>query len=299
MEEVSRLAKIIASLKDALLHRSFEAGKFLIEMEKEPNYGEWGTFENFVESELRIKVRTARRLMFAHRMRELFRKHGRLLPISEASVRPLLEELREDRQRTKIKLTLEELQLKAWDIAVAMKQKSTPTGADVRRAVRRLTGPKVDTSTDPAFRAYRRHFHRIRTELTTATKRMPDLAAFLADDDKKTKRQKKDLAKLIEKEGMSLINDHFMTLDGTWTPNKRLFEKGDYLAALAKVRRLESKAASLERMIVILRMRDWCRRSGFKESVVKSLVTPAHPVPDIAYTESLEMWTKTVGVTGQ
>ncbi len=298
MEEVVRLAEIVALLKNALLHQSFEAGKFLIQLEQEKDYGEWGTFEDFVKGELRIKPRTAYRLMFAHRMRELFKAHGRLLPVSEGSVRPL-SELREDRQLAKIKLKLQELHLKAWDNAVLMKQKSTPTGTDVRRAVRRLMGPKVDTSTDPAFRAYRRHFHRIGTELATATKRMPDLAAFLADDGKKTKRQKKDLAKLIEKEGMSLINDHFMTLDGTWTPNKRLFEKGDYLAALAKVRRLESKAASLERMIVILRVRDWCRRSGFKESVVKSLVTPDHSVPDIAYTESLEMWTKTVGVTGQ
>jgi hypothetical protein len=90
-----------------------------------------------------------------------------------------LSELRVGRQRTKITLRLEELQLKAWDIAVAMKQRSTPTGTDVRRAVRRLTGPKVDMSTDPAFRGYRRHFLRINTELATATKRMPDLAAFL------------------------------------------------------------------------------------------------------------------------
>jgi hypothetical protein len=228
--------------------------------------------------------------MFAYRMRELFKAHGRLLPISEGSVRPL-SELRVERQRTKTTLTLEELQLKAWDIAVAMKQRSTPTGIDVRRAVRRLTGPKVDTSTDPAFRAYRRHFHRIKTELATATKRMPDLAAFLADDDKKTKRQKKDLARLIEKEGMSLINDHFMTLDGTWTPNKRLFEKGDYLAALARV-------ARLERMVVIFRVRDFRSRSN--HSLIKhgnpKAGAPARPLPDVAYAQSLDMWTQTVGL---
>jgi hypothetical protein len=171
--EASGLAKIVASLKEALLHQSFEAGKFLIELEQEKDYGEWGTFENFVESELRIKPRTAYRLMFAYRMRELFKAHGRLLPISEGSVRPL-SELQVDRQRTKITLTLEELQLKAWDIAVAMKQRSTPTGTDVRRAVRRLMAPKPDESTDQAFRAYRRHVYRIRTELATATKQMPD-----------------------------------------------------------------------------------------------------------------------------
>jgi hypothetical protein len=53
MEEpttASRLAEIIASLKEALLHQSFEAGKLLRELEHEKNYGEWGTFENFVES---------------------------------------------------------------------------------------------------------------------------------------------------------------------------------------------------------------------------------------------------------
>jgi hypothetical protein len=26
---------------------------------------------------------------------------------------------------------------------------------------------------------------------------------------------------------------------------------------------------------------------------------PAHPVPEVAYTESLAMWTRSVGVTGQ
>jgi hypothetical protein len=110
---------------------------------------------------LRIKVRTARRLMFAHRMKELLKAHGRLLPVSEGSVRPLLEELREDRQRTKIKLTLEELQLKAWDIACLMKQKSTPTGTDVRRADARRTGVMSPGSYPPPLG--RRSGARIRT----------------------------------------------------------------------------------------------------------------------------------------
>jgi hypothetical protein len=225
--------------------------------------------------------------MFAYRMRELFKAHNRLLPISEGSVRPL-SELREDTQRTKITLTLEKLQLKAWDIAVAMKQRSTPTGTDVRRAVRRLMAPKPDESTDQAFRAYRRHFYRIRTELATATKRMPDLAAFLESEDKKPKRQRKDLARLMEKEAM-LFNSHYLTMAGTWAPDKKLFEKGDYLAAL-------SKAARLERMVVILRVHDWCRRSGFKGSVAELPASPAHPVPDAAYTENLEIWTRSFGV---
>jgi hypothetical protein len=191
MEEVTRLTKIIKGL----LHRGFEAGEFLIKLETGASYGEWGTFENFVESEFRIKVRTARRLMFAYRMRELLKEHGRLLPVCEGSVRPLLEELREDRQLAKKKLKLDDLRIKAWDDACKMKQRSTPTGTDVRRAVRRLMGPKIDTSTDRAFRAYRRHFHRINTELATAAKRMPDLAAVLESEDEKSKRQKKDLAK--------------------------------------------------------------------------------------------------------
>jgi hypothetical protein len=295
MEEVSRLAKISASLKEALHHRSFEAGKFLIELEEEADYGQWKTFENYVQSECRIKVRTARRLMFAHRIRELLKAHGRLLPVSEGSVRPLSEELREDRQQTKIKLTLEELQLKAWDIACLMKQKSTPTGIDVRRAVRRLMGPKVDMLTDPAFRAYRRHFHRIKTELATATKRMPDLAAFLEGDDKKTNRQKKEMAKLIEKMAMSL-NRHASTFSGTWEPDQQLFEKGDYLAALSRVRQLESKVASLERMTVILRVHDWFRRSGFKE--IAESPSPPVSLPNAIYVQSLEMWARTVAPRG-
>jgi hypothetical protein len=186
------------------------------------------------------------------------------------------------------------LQLKAWDIAVAMKQRSTPTATDVRRAVHRLMGPKVDTSTDPAFRAYRRHFHGIKTELATATKRMPDLAAFLESDDTKSKRQRKDLAKLMEKEVMSL-SSHYRTMAGTWSPDEKLFEKGDYLAALAKVKRLEFEAAKFQRTIIILRVRDWCRRSGFKGSIAKLPATPAHPVPDTAYAENLAMWTQSVG----
>jgi hypothetical protein len=44
MEEVTRLSEIIASIKDALLHRSFEAGKFLIKLENGANYGDWKTF---------------------------------------------------------------------------------------------------------------------------------------------------------------------------------------------------------------------------------------------------------------
>jgi hypothetical protein len=40
MEEVTPFAALIASLKEALLHRSFEAGRFLIELEQEANYGE-------------------------------------------------------------------------------------------------------------------------------------------------------------------------------------------------------------------------------------------------------------------
>jgi hypothetical protein len=117
---------------------------------------------------------------------------------------------------------------------------------------------------------------------------MPDLAAFLESEDKKSKRQRKDLAKLMEKEAMS-INSHYLTMAGTWSPDKKLFEKGDYLAAL-------SKAARLERMVVILRVHDWCRRFGVKEPMVKLPASPAHPVPDAAYTESLEMWTRSVGV---
>jgi hypothetical protein len=41
----------------------------------------------------------------------------------------------------------------------------------------------------------------------------------------KNQAPEKGLGQTIEKEAMSL-NDHFMTLDGTWTPNKGLFEKG-------------------------------------------------------------------------
>jgi hypothetical protein len=286
MEGVTRFAEIIASLKEALLHRSFEAGKFLIELEREPNYGEWGTFENFVQSELRIKPRTAYRLMFAYEMRELFKEHGRLLPVSEGSVRPL-SQLRVDRQRTKITLTLEELQLKAWDIAVSMKQKSTPTGTDVMRAVRRLMAPKPDESTDQAFRAYRTHIHRIRSETAKMTHQMPDLAEFLECTDKKTRRQKKDIGRMLAKLTVSFDNQR-STFEGNWKPDKKLFEKGDYLAAL-------SKAARLERMVVILRVRDFLHRTGFKVSCLKAEATSAHPLPASAYANSLNMWIQSGG----
>jgi hypothetical protein len=283
MEEVTRLAQTVALIKEALLHRSFEAGKFLIELETGANYGEWKTFQNFVESELRIKVRTARRLMFAHRMRELFKEHGRLLPVSEGSARPL-DRLDEGKQRAKIKLTLKELQLKAWDDAVAMKQRSTPTGIDVMRAVRRLMAPVPDESTDQAFRAYRRHANRVRTEVATMIRRMRDLAAFLTCEDKKTKRQKKDMGKTLEKLSMSLSN-HSLTFSGMWVPDQKLFEKGDHLAALSKVKKLE-------RMVAILRVHDWCRRSGFKSPAILP-ASPVQPVPDSAYAQSLEMWAGT------
>src|ERR1700737_560757 len=97
---VSRFARIIASLKHALLHQDFEAGRLLIELEKEKDYGEWGTFDNFVDSELRITPRHAYRLLFAYRMREFFKEHDRLLPICESQVRPLAA-LDENRQRAK------------------------------------------------------------------------------------------------------------------------------------------------------------------------------------------------------
>jgi hypothetical protein len=72
-----------------------------------------------------------------------------------------------------------------------MKEKSTPTGIDVSRAVRRLMGPKVDTTTDPVFRAYRRHAHRVKSEKVKMTKLMPELAEFLGCTDLKTRRQRK------------------------------------------------------------------------------------------------------------
>ena len=68
-------------------------------------------------------------------------------------------------------------------------------------------------------------------------------------NDKKTKRQKKDMAKMLEKLIMSLNRRHYLTFAGTWEPDRKLFEKGDYLAALAKSKRLE-------RMVVILRVHD-------------------------------------------
>jgi hypothetical protein len=219
--------------------------------------------------------------MFAYQMRELLKERGRLLPVSEASVRPLLEQLREDRQLAKKKLKLDDLRVKAWDDACLMKEKSTPTGTDVSRAVRRLMGPRVDTTTDPAFRAYRRHAHRVKSETAKMIKLMPDLAGSLADNDNKTKRQKKDMAKLLEKQTM-WSNQQFLTFDGTWTPNRKLFEEGDYLAALAKAKRLE-------RMVVILRVRDFIHRTGIKVPLPK-VNTPAHPLPATAYAESLDMW---------
>jgi hypothetical protein len=77
-----------------------------------------------------------------------------------------------------------------------------------------------------------------------------------------------------------------------------LLQTGEYLAALSKVRKLESKAARLERMVVILRVHDFLRRSN--HSLVKcadpKAGAPAHQLPDIAYTQSLDMWTETIGL---
>jgi hypothetical protein len=291
MVEVTRLAQIIASLKEALLHRSFEAGKFLIELEKESKYGEWGTFDNFVESELRIKVRTARRLMVAHQIRELFKENGRLLPVSENSVRPLSEQLREDRQRAKKKLTLDELRIKAWDIACLAKQRSTPTGTDVSRAVRQLMTATPDETMDKAFRAYRRHVNRVRSETARMTKQMPELAGFLECVDKKTRRQRKEMGKMLAKLTMS-FDGHRSVFEGDWKPDKKLFKKGEYLAALSKAVRLESEAKRLQRRCVILVVRDFIHRTGSKVPPPKVV----HPLPDIAYAESLDIWTKAIGV---
>src|ERR1700692_1237812 len=116
----ARLPNLPTAIREALQHQSFEAGRLLIDLSKEPDYGEWKTFDNLVQLEFRILPRYAYRLMFAYRIREFLKEHGRVLPIAEGQVRPL-RQLRTDKQR-KGKLTLEELQLKAWDIAVAMKQ---------------------------------------------------------------------------------------------------------------------------------------------------------------------------------
>jgi hypothetical protein len=248
----SGLPQLTAALKHALLHQSFDAGELLRKLINKKDYGDWKTFDNFVKGELGILPRKAYRLMFAFEMRELFKKHERLLPVSEGSVRPL-DALRVDRQRATIKLTLEELQLAAWDLAVAMKQKSTPTETDVRRAVRQLITPKPDESTDKVFRAYSRHANRVRSEITKMTKLMRDLAAFLECADKKTKKQKKDMSNMLEKLIMSL-NKHWLMFEGRWVPDQQLFEKGDYLAALSKAKRLE-------RMVAILSAHDWCRRT--------------------------------------
>jgi hypothetical protein len=100
--------------------------------------------------------------------------------------------------------------------------------------------PKADESTDKAFRAYRSQVNRIRTELATMTKRMRDLSAFLECDDKRTRRQKKDMGKMLEKLAMSL-NKHYLSFAGRWMPDEKLFETGGYLAALSKVGKLESE----------------------------------------------------------
>jgi hypothetical protein len=75
---------------------------------------------------------------------------------------------------------------------------------------------------------------------------------------------------------------------GNWKPDKKLFEKGEYLAAL-------SKAARLERMVVILRVRDFLRRTGYKVSPPEADAIPAHPLPDAAYADSWDTWIQSGG----
>jgi hypothetical protein len=142
--------------------------------------------------------------------------------------------------------------------------------------------PKRDESTDEAFRAYRAHVNRIRSEMAKLTKQMPELAGFLECADNKTRRQKKEMGRMLAKLTISLDN-HRSTFEGNWKSDAKLFEKGEYLVAL-------SKAARLERMVVILRVRDFVRRTGFKVSPPKVDTTPENPLPDAAYADSLNMW---------
>ena len=87
------------------------------------------------------------------------------------------------------------------------------------------------------------------------------------------------------------LNQHYLTFAGTWEPDRKLFEKGDYLAALAKSKRLE-------RMVVILRVHDILCRSNHPliECGDPKADAPAHPLPDVAYAQSLGMWTQTIGL---
>jgi hypothetical protein len=58
---------------------------------------------------------------------------------------------------------------------------------------------KPDESTDKAFRTYRAHVNRIWSETAKMTKQMPDLAQFLECTDKKTRRQKKEIGRMLAK----------------------------------------------------------------------------------------------------
>jgi hypothetical protein len=132
-----RFSELTLALKHALQHQNFEAGKLLADVLNAKHYGEWKTFDAFVKGELGISPKHAYRLIFAYGIREFLKTHDRLSPDSEKSVRPL-SQLRVDNPRNSGKLNLEELQLRAWDIAVGMKQRSRPTETDVRRAVQQL-----------------------------------------------------------------------------------------------------------------------------------------------------------------
>jgi hypothetical protein len=300
MEEVPRSVELKSLVKDALNRSVFEAGQWLKELfETIKDYGEWKTFDNFVHGEFGITPKTAGRLMFAYDMKELFKANGRLLPISERSVRPLTQ-LDVAKQRTKKKLTLEELQLKAWDLAITVKQRSTPTWIDVMRAVRQLMTPTPDESTDKAFRIYRRDANRVRLVTAKMVKQMPGLVWFLECTDPKTRRQKKEMGKMLADLTTSLDGQRF-TFQGGWEPNRKLFEEGDYLAALAKAKRLESeteklefKAARLKRMVIIWRVRaSRLNRRGtvtFKSTLEPEPLPPVQPLPDTAYRDSLDMW---------
>jgi hypothetical protein len=72
------------------------------------------------------------------------------------------------------------------------------------------------------------------------------------------------MGKMLAKLNMTFDGQRSV-FEGNWKPNKRLFKKGDYLAALLK-------AARLERMVVILRVRDFLHRTGVNTS---KMVSPA------------------------
>jgi hypothetical protein len=196
-QEDERFKDLSGAIKNSLQHHQFKAGGLLRQALDEGVFGRWGIFRNMVEGEFRISEQQAFRLINAYDLSELLRRHHCPMPINERQVRPLYL-LKKDRMR-----------VLAWKRACAQKQGTLPTYSDVTREVNRLLPRKPDETTDARYRAFRKALESARAEYVKAHRLLDDgdLEAFLACEDKKSRRQKHGILNLLEKFSSELAGD--------------------------------------------------------------------------------------------